>query len=146
MRNRRPNNSRRKKSSGSSEKSGERSFSKRAKVSRNSSHRGRDTQSDGQSNSNKRRGGQRRTEEHEGSLVLERHLNLETQKKVEDTHNRVLFRKKSSEPQKRHKQDKRCQSPVRGKSKVGAKPRTMVGIFLECKRRRFSIIRMAKEH
>ena len=117
MRNRRPNNHSRKKNSGS-EKSGEKSFAKRSKVSKKSSSKGKGDQSRGQRNRNKTG---HRSEDGQSNFPRKRF-------KPRDQRDggKSSFRKSSADTPKRNPQDKRGQVPVRGKSKVGAKPREMI--------------------
>jgi len=128
MRNHRPNDSNRKKPSGNNK--GERSFSKRSKVSKGSRD---DKRFDSKKNSERRP--RRRDGENTGDSRKEGFQERSESRKPrgfkdnprhKDRSGPKQFRKKGPASSKGGKVDKRGQTPQRGKSKVGAKPKEMV--------------------
>ena len=118
MRNRRPNNTGRKKPTGHSNKSGERSFSKPSRGSNSSQSSSRKDEG--------HKGGQPKRKEWDGKRGKPDRKGWTSRSHRGDSDDsKTRFRKKGS-GHTGGKEDKRGHASSRGKSKVGAKPRAMV--------------------
>ena len=128
MRNRRPNDSNRKKTSG--HKKGDRSFSKRSKVSKGSSDNKRFGAQKGSARKPKRtdrdKTGDPNREGFTDRSDSRKEKGFKGNSRYKDRSGPKPFRKKGGAPSKGGKVDRRGQAPQRGKSKVGAKPKEMV--------------------